>query len=291
MKTKMATPARERERRLNSSNRVKGPTAVEIENIENEALTQEARERLVADTKRWKKLGEGAHLDAWLAFGPGLQDIRRVTMLVANVNKPEGKGYNKAFGQVLAYHGMGTMDKASITALLWLYDDPARLAELQKIREDMTDGQRSRLSSPISARQRVYRALDGKLGAGGAEDREKPDPNMPAEKINELKKQVVRLAQEVAVANDNIEHLWGGLTSYCQAAPENDVVDTLLKHMEPEKVQAVCVAALKALGLTVRVSGGGKRKRSPGELAWKNSGLTRREYQRRQKEQEAVHAG
>ena len=55
-------------------------------------------------------------------------------------------------------------------------------------------------------------------------------------------------------------------------------------------MQAVCVAALKALGLTVRVSGGGEAQaqalaRGAGVEGW---ALTRREYQRRQKEQEAT---
>lgn len=255
-----------------------------IEAIENEMLTQDERDQLAKDTRRWKRMGEGAHLQDWLDFAPSFMNLRRVAFRKAGVNAPEGRGYVQAMKELMARHGFGSMDKTSVSAVLWLHQ-PEHADILQEVLAKLTPGQRARLNSPITARQRVERELKDRHGAGGAKDESNRDPNMPAETIKDLKKKVTRLSQEVAVANHTMEHLWEGLNAYCKDAPEEDVTAILIKFMEPEKVKAVCVAALKALGLTVRVSGGGKRKRYDDK--WKGSGLSRREYQRRQKEQGA----
>src|SRR5512132_2357148 len=55
--------------------------------------------------------------------------------------------------------GLDTMDRTSISAVLWLGDDPERSQILRELREAMTPGQRSRLNSPITARQRVEAIL------------------------------------------------------------------------------------------------------------------------------------
>jgi len=41
-------------------------------------------------------MGSGAHLDDWLAYGPGLLIRRRLAMRIAYVNRPEGKGYARS---------------------------------------------------------------------------------------------------------------------------------------------------------------------------------------------------
>jgi hypothetical protein len=53
-----------------------------------------------------------------------------------------------------------TWPKTTITALLWLDDDPERMRILREIRESMTSGERARLNSPISARQRVEKVVE-----------------------------------------------------------------------------------------------------------------------------------
>jgi hypothetical protein len=65
---------------------------------------------------------------------------------------------------LLQYDGL--IDPA-FTALMWLGDDPERLAMLMEIRDGMTPGQRSRLNSPISAKQRVLQALKQRTGKDG----------------------------------------------------------------------------------------------------------------------------
>ena len=43
--------------------------------------------------------------------------------------------------------------------MLWLGDDPERMKVLRDLRDAMSPGQRSRLNSPITARQRVEAIL------------------------------------------------------------------------------------------------------------------------------------
>ena len=71
-------------------------------------------------------MGAGGHLDDWLAYQPGLMIRRRLAMRMAFTNKPEGKGYAQAFAELMKADGLHTMDKTSITAVLWLGDDPER---------------------------------------------------------------------------------------------------------------------------------------------------------------------
>ena len=88
-------------------------------------------------------MGAGAHLDDWLAYGPGFMIRRRMAMKIAFVNKPEGKGYAQAFAALMHVDGLHTMDKTSVSAILWLYDDPERMTILRQIRDTMTVGERA----------------------------------------------------------------------------------------------------------------------------------------------------
>src|ERR1700720_3496625 len=110
--TKTAPPARTRERRLHSDHR-KGMSAMTIQDIKQTELTPSEREVLAAERTRWRRMGEGGHLDDWLAYGPGLMIRRRLAMRLAFVNRPEGKGYAQAFGQLMNADGLDTMDKTS----------------------------------------------------------------------------------------------------------------------------------------------------------------------------------
>jgi hypothetical protein len=129
-----------------------------IDTIEEE-LNPSDREILAQDRERWARMGAGAHLDDWLAYAPGLMLRRQLAMKIAFTNAPVGKGYNMAFAALMERDGLHTMDKASISAILWLHEHPERMDELRKLRHVMTVGQRSRLNSPISARQRIEKIL------------------------------------------------------------------------------------------------------------------------------------
>ena len=139
--------------------------------IERQQLTQSELAVLAQDRDRWQRMGAGAHLDDWLAYAPGLMLRRRMAMRIAYVNAPEGKGYAQAFGALMQADGLHTMDRQSITAVLWLNDEPGRVTILREIRETMTVGERARLNSPISARQRVEKILKAREGGTEAATR------------------------------------------------------------------------------------------------------------------------
>jgi hypothetical protein len=92
---------------------------------------------------------------------------RRLAMRMAFTNRPEGRGYIQAFAELMQADDLDTMDKTSISAVLWLGDDPERMKVLRDLRDALSPGQRSRLNSPITARQRVEAIL--KAGQHGPE--------------------------------------------------------------------------------------------------------------------------
>jgi hypothetical protein len=167
-----------------------------IDDIEEKELTAGERGVLAEDRERWKRMGVGAHLDDWLAYGAGLMLRRRLAMRIAFVNRPEGKGYARAFGQLMKHDGLDGMDKTSISAVLWLNDDPERMVILREIRESMSVGERARLNSPISARQRVEKIL--KARHGGTEEGMRTSP------VVALKRQLAEKGREITDLHERL---------------------------------------------------------------------------------------
>jgi hypothetical protein len=88
----------------------------------------------------------------------------------------------------------------------WLHDDAERLNILREIRETMSPGERSRLNSPISAKQRVLAVL--KARAGGTEEQLKTSPvAILKEKLVEHIHRIAHLEEQLAAA----EHRDGSL--------------------------------------------------------------------------------
>jgi hypothetical protein len=160
----VAPPARDRERRHHDEG-WKGTLAMQIDTIKQNELTASERTVLAEDRERWKRMGAGAHLDDWLAYGNGLMIRRRMAMRIAYVNRPEGRGYATTFAELMKHDGLDGMDKTSISCVLWLHDEPERLTILREIRDTMKVGERARLNSPISARQRVEKLRNFSINA------------------------------------------------------------------------------------------------------------------------------
>ena len=173
-----------------------------LDDIKRTELTQSEREVLTQDSERWKQMGSGAHLDQWLAYGPGQAIRRHLAMKIAYTNRPEGKAYTTAFGDLLRADGFDTNDKklmASLTAVVWLHDDAERLTILRDIRQSMTPGERSRLNSPISARQRVEAIL--KARAGGTENKLSKSPlAIYKQQIAEQNRKIAHLEEQLAAS-------------------------------------------------------------------------------------------
>jgi hypothetical protein len=195
-------PARERGQHRHHDDRWR-ITAMSIEDIKRTELTPSEREVLEEDRKRWRRLGAGAHLDEWLAFGPGVAIRRHLAMKMAFTNRPEGKAYIKHYNDLLRDDGFDTRDAklmSSLTAVQWLHAEPEHLAILREIREQMTPGERSRLNSPISAKQRVLAVL--KAREGGTEENLKSSPVAVLKaKLVEQTRQIAHLEEQLAAAD------------------------------------------------------------------------------------------
>jgi hypothetical protein len=200
----------------------------DIQNIRQTDLTPSEREILAADIERWKRLGAGAHLDDWLAFGPGLMIRRRLAMNLANTNEPVGRAYCTHMARLMAADGLHTMDgqgkvnpkrkNVAISCVLWFHENASRL----EIRSTMTVGERARLNSPITARQRVEKIL--KVREGG-----EAEPKVRVSPMSKLKGKVEDLTRNLAHANERL------------ASAERDGSLFDLKHDSVEDIARVFV--------------------------------------------------
>ena len=204
---------------------------MQIDSIKQTELTQSQRDVLKQDTARWERMSGGGHLDDWLAYQPGLMIRRQLAMRIAFVNKPEGRGYATAFGQLMKSDGLDHMDKTSISALLWLGDEAERMQMLRELREAMTPGRRSRLNSPISARQLVEKAL--KARADGTEESVKASP------VALLKAQIMDLSRENAELQHKLTKASDGSLFDLKKDNADDIATVIVNTVTGTKAKAI----------------------------------------------------
>jgi hypothetical protein len=209
--------------------------AMIIDDIKLKDLTQSEREVLKEDGKRWHRMGAGGHLDDWLAYYPGLAIRRRLAMRMAFVNKPEGRGYAIAFAELMKADDLSDdATKTSFTAVLWLGDDPERTRILREMREAMSPGERSRLNSPISARQRVEKAL--KARAEGTEETVKASP------VAQWKEKVVKLEEENAALQAKLAKHDDGLLFDLKRDKADDIAVSIVNSVSENKARAIAAS-------------------------------------------------
>jgi hypothetical protein len=214
----------------------------QIAQIKQSELTPSERQVLDRDRERWQRVGGGAHLDEWLEFYPGLDIRRRLAMHIAFTNKPEGKGYALALNQLYEADGFNTRDKSMLKAftdVLWLNDDPEHMTILREIRESMTPGERSRLNSPISARQRVAQII--KARKRGAEEKQKDSPLAVA------KRRVAELERALAEANAKLARKDDGSLFDLKADPVKDIAEAIAANLHEGKAAALAAAIPEAI--------------------------------------------
>jgi hypothetical protein len=206
--------------------------AMKIEE-ERQQLTQSEQNVLAQDRERWARMGAGCHLDDWLAYAAGLMLRRRMAMHMAFVNTPEGKGYAKAFCALMEADGLHTMDKQSISAVLWLNDNPEHVTILREIRETMTVGERSRLNSPISARQRVEKVLKARNGGTEASVRTSPLARQAAV-VNEQARDIEHLKERLAAAEARDGSLFD-----LRKDSIKDIAATIIANVTPGRAEGI----------------------------------------------------
>jgi hypothetical protein len=231
---KAAPLVRQHERRPVTTIAGKEPIAMTIQQIIQTELTLSERERLDRDVELLKHLGAGAHLDEWLSLYDGLAIRRRLAMRIAHANRPEGKGYALAMSQLYTDAGVNVKDKALMTSLgavLWIGDKPEHVTILREMREAMTPGERSRLNSPISARQRVEKVL--KERERGTEEQVKDSP------VTMLRRRVAELERALAEEQAKLAKYDGGSLFDLKNDSADDIVSAMLTNISTHKADAI----------------------------------------------------
>ena len=146
----------------------------EIEQAVHE-LPHDEREILVSARELGKSIAKGRHLDEWLLLAEAQKIRSRLAMRLAQTNHRTGAAYTKYLHRVLQHAGIDTKDKkimSSLTALSWLVDDEhsERLEILQKRRASMSQGELSRMNSPITARTFVQKVLKPRVPVPARQD-------------------------------------------------------------------------------------------------------------------------
>jgi hypothetical protein len=215
-----------------------------IDDIEQQELTAGELQVLAEDRERWKRMGAGAHLDEWMNYGVGLLIRRRLAMRLAHTNAPEGRGYNIEFGRLMLHDGLNWQDntvKNAMGAVLWLHDVPERIAVLREIRETMTPGERARLNSPISARQRVEKVMRAREGGTEGTLRTSPVARLKQKNV-ELERQLAHAEERLAAAEARDGSLFD-LNRDSSAA----IATTVVANVSATKARMIATGILAAL--------------------------------------------
>jgi hypothetical protein len=73
--------------------------------------------------KAWRRLKRDKNWGDWIKVGEACQVGREWAMNQAGINKPEGKGYNTAFGEWLTKYKLDDMDKGDRSPLFTVVDN------------------------------------------------------------------------------------------------------------------------------------------------------------------------
>ena len=179
---------------------------------------------------------------------------RRLAMRLAFTNRPEGKGYAQSFGELMRADGLDTMDKTSISAVLWFHDDAERLNVLREIREAMTPGERSRLNSPISARQRVEKLLAARSKGESAEEKLKDSPVVLLKrKVAEQEREIATLRERLAksdgslfdLKNDSAADIVAAIATNVGGSKAETIAKGLIEHVKRKRKARSGLTAMK----------------------------------------------
>jgi hypothetical protein len=234
-----------------------GPSVIDMRT----ELDDAERAILIEDRKRWAKLGTGAQLDEWLAFGPGLMIRRKIAMRIAQTNEPIGRRYTDAFIAQMAMDGLydpsttTNVMKTTFTAVLFFHEEPVqrRLDVLAEIRCDMTAGECARLNSPITARQKVEKALRerGIMDAAKPPAKAAPKPASDLKcELEQVKARNSELVEELHIARGEdgpVFDLRNGAEFDLRKDALKDIAKKIVMLVSPNRAEKIAHAILKAL--------------------------------------------
>ena len=163
-------------------------------------------------TEAWRRLKREKSWVDWLKVGEALQVGRDWAMNQAQTNKPEGKGYNLAFGEWLAKYKLDDMDKSDRCRLFDVMDN---LANITQWRTTLTLTQRLALNHPSTVWRKFKKAVEP-----ATDPTAEPKPTLrdsvailseenhvKDNQIAQLSERIVELEQELANAKAEIVRL------------------------------------------------------------------------------------
>jgi hypothetical protein len=101
---------------------------------------EDERERVCRQgTEAWKRLKREKSWHDWLKVGEAMLIGRDWAMRTAGTNRPEGKGYNMAFGEWLHKYKMQDMDKASRSRLFDIMENLGPVEEWRNTHLTLTE--------------------------------------------------------------------------------------------------------------------------------------------------------
>jgi hypothetical protein len=154
-------------------------------------LREDDRDRVCRQgTEAWKRLKREKSWSDWLKVGEAMQVGREWAMNQAGTNRPEGKGYNTAFGEWLAKYKLDDMDKGDRSRLFEVMDN---LSQIEEWRQTLSITERLKRNHP-NAVLRKWKAFMG------------PEPK-PGDDKPTLRDSVVNLSEDNAAKDLEIAGL------------------------------------------------------------------------------------
>ena len=219
-----------------------------IENIISE-LPVELRLRLERDAERAKLMTSGAHLQEWLDYEVSFWGIRSEAMRLTYSNQPKGRAYNEMVAHLKQHYGFDHLDGECVTAVLWLTDPEEKYRDgdkyvtrkeiLSHILKNLTPGQRSRLASPASARQRVLSEIKRlKAAETGVLSETADEGERPLSKLKETEQQLAKALQEKDALEERLKRSDGSLFDL-KDTPAKQIADVILATVTDYKANEI----------------------------------------------------
>jgi hypothetical protein len=248
---KAATPTSQRERRLHPK-----PSKERFEMIIETiiaGLPVEMRERFERDARRAEHMVGGSHLQEWMDFEVTLHSIRSEAMRAASTNKPQGRGYNEAHAALMHYYKLDQLDKTSVSAVLWLTDPKDKYGPDMLTRKQILDSllsvmlphERSKLGSPITARQKVQKRIE--LLAKSGEDTSDVVTEKPLSKSKQTEQELAVALEKVARLERQVARHDDGSLFDLKHDNVISIVTVIINTVSPNKAKEIASAIMAQL--------------------------------------------
>jgi hypothetical protein len=191
-------------------------------------MREDERERVSRQgTEAWRRLKREKSWGDWLKVGEALQVGREWAMNQAGTNRPDGKGYNMAFGEWLTKYRLDDMDKGDRSRLFSVIDN---LGPIEEWRRTLTLTERLKLNHPNAVWRKWKAAIEPAPSEGSA----KPT----------IRDALVQSQEELAQKQQELVQLKAHIGELEAARATARAADLLLWSREPNVIAAEMVANL-----------------------------------------------